>query len=433
MGRGLRDSSFTSVQLVEAALSLVDRTQLALNTFAHIDAASALADAKRSDRDRAARDDRGPLHGVPFAVKDLIAVAGAPMRAGSSVYERRPRRDARVVQALRLAGAVNIGLTRLHEVALGTTGLNPHDGGPRNPRAFGHIPGGSSSGSAVAVAAGLVPLALGTDTGGSVRIPAALCGVAGFKPTYGLLPTVGVMPLAPTLDHVGLLARSIDDIEIALGAVRAIPSVEPAALRGQRVGILVSACHDLQAPVGSAFELCLDVLRDEGAEFTDIELVGTASIMEMSSTILLYEAYREHEARFRAEPMAFGSDVRQRLAEGRAIKTTAYRSALRAMERLRAEASAAFANVAIVVSATVPVAALSIPEAGEPTRRALLPRNTRLFNMLGSPAASIPAPAADLPVGFQIAAGRGADARLLAIARTIERAFKQKVGYPVRG
>lgn len=428
IGHGLRARTLTCAQVVDDALSSIDRTQPIVNAFAYVDAATARAEAKRLDRDLAAGRDRGPLHGVPFAVKDLIAVGGAPMRAGSSVYRRRPRRDATVVAAIRRAGGVNVGLTRLHEIALGPTGLNPHDGGARNPRAFGHIPGGSSSGSAVAVAAGLVPLALGTDTGGSVRIPAALCGVAGFKPTYGLLSTTGVMPLAPTLDHVGLLARSIDDIELALRAVGALPGAERSRLAGQRLGILARACLDLEAPVESAFERCLAILRDEGARLAEVRIEGAGSVVEMSSTILFYEAYRSHEARFRADPSAFGSDIRQRLADGRAIRASTYRSALTAMERLRREAETTFADVAFIVCPTVPVEALPIAEAGDPKRRALLPRNTRLFNVLGSPAVSIPAPTAGLPVGFQVAAGRGHDARLLASARSIEAAFRRSVG-----
>lgn len=425
IARSLRNRSHSSVEVVAAHLDLIDRLQPILNAFAHVDEGSVVATAKRLDRELKAGRDRGPLHGVPVAVKDLIAVANTPMRAGSSIYRRRPTRDADIVAALRAAGAVVLGLTRLHEIALGPTGLNPHDGGARNPRDLGRIPGGSSSGSAVAVAAGLAPLAVGTDTGGSVRIPAALCGVVGLKPTYGVLSTAGVMPLATTLDHVGLLARTVGDIEAAMRAIGALHEAPRSSLAGLRVGVLARAGRDLQPSAQRAYDRCLGILRSQGARLVDVDLPSSASIIEMSSTILFFEAYRVHRSRLRADPKAFGSDIRQRLTDGRTITTASYRAALRSMADLRTEGEAAFATVSVIVSPTVPTEALTIAETGQPLKRALLPRNTRLFNVLGSPAISLPAPSDGLPIGLQVAAAKNADAALLSISISIEHAFAQ--------
>jgi aspartyl-tRNA(Asn)/glutamyl-tRNA(Gln) amidotransferase subunit A len=420
IGRGLRTSSFSCVEIVQCALARIDVTQSVLNAFAHVDPFSPITEAKRLDSELRSGRDRGPLHGVPVAIKDVIAVAGTPSHAGSTAYRSTPRADAWIVRTLRKAGAVVVGLTRLHEVALGATGLNPHDGGARNPRALGRIAGGSSSGSAVAVAAGLVPLAVGTDTGGSVRIPAALCGAVGIKPTYGLIHTDGVMPLAPTLDHVGLIARSVTDIELALRAIGAISRCDASTLRGLRVGILSGLSSDLAAPVEIAYKAFLRILREHGARLSELKLCSVESVLEMSTTILLYEAFRTHELAFRSRPTAFGSDVRQRLTEGQNISKAGYLSALRGMNQLRKRADTALKTYPMIVCPTVAVQALPIEETQEPTRRGLLPRNTRLFNLLGSPAISIPAPNRGLPIGLQLAAARGRDGTLLSIAQVIE-------------
>jgi len=430
----LRDGSYSCVDVVQSFLDSIDRTQPLLNAFVTVERASAIRVAALLDRELRRGHSRGPLHGIPVAVKDLIAVAGLPLRAGSSVYHHRSKTDARVIRDLRRAGAVVLGLTRLHEIALAPTGLNPHDGGARNPHDLGRIPGGSSSGSAVAVAAHLSPLALGTDTGGSVRIPAALCGVVGFKPTYGLLSTTGVMPLAPTLDHVGLFARSVADIRTTLVALGVLRRRQRSYLSRCRFGVLVGAAQDLHPPVLAAYDRCLTVLRDAGGDVVEFALEGSESVIEASSTILFYEAYRVHRSRFRVNPMAFGSDIRQRLLDGRSISRARYLAALRTKNQLQAASDAAFENIAFMVSPTVPVLALPIAEAGEAARRGLLTRNTRLLNVLGIPAISIPAPSDSLPIGLQIAARRGADGELLAVTEAIEQALRQAgPGHPKTG
>ena len=204
----------------EAALDLIERAQPALNAFITVTADAALADARIAGQELAAGVSRGPLHGVPVGIKDLIATEGVRTTAGSRILGRWvPKRDAAAVWMLRVAGAILVGKTNTHEFAFGTTNDNPHYGAVKNPWNQALTSGGSSGGSAAAVAAGLLPVALGTDTAGSIRIPAALCGAVGLKPTYGLISTRGVVPLARTLDTVGPIGRTVEDVARAMAAL----------------------------------------------------------------------------------------------------------------------------------------------------------------------------------------------------------------------
>jgi len=419
---GLRHNRWTASELVEESLSRIRATQSTLNAFVASEDDRAITDARNADRELRAGRDRGLLHGVPFAVKDIMAVAGTHMRAGSAAYNDLSTRDAAVVQSLREGGGVLVGRTRLHEIAFGATGVNAVDGGARNPWDSVRIPGGSSSGSAVAVAAGICPVALGTDTGGSCRIPAAFCGVVGYKPTYGLVPIEGIMPLSPTLDHVGILALSVDDVRTLLAAVTrgGLPAGDIALPR--RIGLVRESLAGADAIVHAELERALRIIARDGTAIIEVELAASAdSVAEVAARIMFYEAYRVHESRLRATPERFGADVRARLEEGAGTTSENYAAALNERHELQVRAAGLFSEVDMLVSPTVPIVPPRLEEVTSPPVRSPLARNTRLHNVLGVPAINLPIPGTSLPVGLQIAAPFDADARLLGAAVALER------------
>lgn len=357
------------------------------------------------------------LEGLRFAVKDLIAVAGHPLGAGSAVRDDAAPEpaDAAIVAELRALGAVLVGTTTMHEFAFGVTGVNHHAGTAHNPADPARIPGGSSSGSAVAVANGSVPLAIGTDTGGSVRIPAALCGVVGFKPTYGVYPTDGVFPLSPTLDHVGLLASDVATaarVHHALG----FPVDDAGAIR--RVGVVDAELETADDDVAERVVAAIRQLEATGTVITAVDWPDGEKVVAASTTIMFSEAAAVHRGELLRRPSAYGADVRARLEQGQAIPAADYEAALRAREDLRSRVRAALADVDCVLGPTVGLVAPRVEEAAAPTLAARLVANTRLANVTGVAAISVPLPGDGLPVGLQISSI--SDARLLDIARQFE-------------
>ncbi|MFQ5380171.1 MAG: amidase, partial [Dehalococcoidia bacterium] len=276
-GRRLRAGETSSLALTEASLECIARLEPELNAFITVTADAALAAARRADRELVTGRDRGPLHGIPVALKDLCATKGIRTTAGSKVLaEWVPDYDATVVRKLRRAGAVSVGKLNMHEIAYGTHSANPWFGPVHNPWDLDLHPGGSSGGSAAAVASGECFAAIGTDTGGSIRIPAALCGVVGLKPTYGLVSRAGVVPLSWSLDHVGPIARSIEDAALFLNAIAGYDQTDPASVRapgfdaaahlgeppaGLRIGVPRSQFDLCEPDVRSAAEAGLSVLR----------------------------------------------------------------------------------------------------------------------------------------------------------------------------
>ena len=237
--RALRDGQVSSAELTEECLSRIERLNPSLNAFLTVTADTARAQARQADEERRAGMDRGPLHGIPIAHKDLFCTTGVRTTSGSKLFENHvPHFDAAVVERLREAGAVMLGKTGMHEHAYGITCDNPHFGAVHNPWDLARIPGGSSGGSAAAVAAGLCLMATGSDTGGSIRIPAAYCGVTGLKPTYGVVSKHGVMPLAFSLDHAGPIARTVRDVAVSLAAMAGFDRRDPSSARGRAHGLL---------------------------------------------------------------------------------------------------------------------------------------------------------------------------------------------------
>lgn len=361
----------------------------------------------------------GALAGMPVAVKDLIDVSGALTRCGSPLREGAPTAtaDAPAVAALRAAGARLVGKTALHQFAFGATGVNEWEGTPRNPHDRSRIPGGSSSGSAVAVAEGSCVAALGTDTGGSVRVPAALCGVFGVKPSYGLISNAGVFPLAPSLDHVGVLAPNVASAREVLAVLA--PGVEWTGRAPRRVGIDRRALEESSRAVSRAVE---DALRRWDVEMRDVLLPDPDEVMRASTTLLFAEAADVHREAFQRHPEAYLPSVRERLARGLAIPEDEREAARRSARRMRVEVEELLREVDVVVGPTVAFTAPTLAQAmADPEMGSRLVRWTRLWNLVGLPAASVPLRSARLPVGAQIAARADDDA--LAAAASLEAAL----------
>lgn len=360
----------------------------------------------------------GPLRGWRFAVKDLIAVAGRPIGAGSLACFDAPlqTRDAPVVTSLHDAGATLVGTTKLHEFAFGTTGITLAGGTPDNPRAPGCIPGGSSSGSAVVVAAGEADLALGTDTGGSVRIPAALCGTVGFKPAFGSLSTAGVFALAPSLDHVGFL---VVDAERLVRPARALGLAEggPPTNRS-RLGWAKGALDLVDAPVRGAIEQTLETLQRAGATIVEVAWPLGEVVFAATTAIMFVEAAYGHRARLATRSALYGADVRARLIQGAAVDWASYLQARLVREALRHRCTELLHGLDAVLTPTVPIQAPEVAAAlADPALGASLVTFTRLADLTGLPAVSLPLPGYTKPIGLQLEAAT--DATALRTARGV--------------
>jgi aspartyl-tRNA(Asn)/glutamyl-tRNA(Gln) amidotransferase subunit A len=427
----LQRGELRPLDLVEAVLVRAESVQHKLHAFLWLDPDRARAEARRV----AHEGPSGPLWGIPVTLKDLIAEEGAPFTCGSGRRSAlRADRDAEVTRRLREAGVVFVGRAHLHEFAYGVTNENPHFGPARNPWDPERSPGGSSGGSAVAVATGCALASLGTDTGGSVRIPAALCGVVGFKPTYGLVPRKRVFPLAPSLDHVGPLGRTVEDVALVLEVLVGAPGRYTAGLSsgvgGLRVGVPGGPFWELAAEgVLERFEEAVRLLERQGARRVDVDFPWEPA-SAAATAILMVEASWVHLEGLREDPMAFGPDVRERLLVGLAIPAERYVRALSVRRTLARRAWDLFRDgVDVLATPTTPIPA---PRLGQTTTqlqgqkretRALLTRFTNPFNLLGLPALSVPCGLVDgLPVGLQLVGGPGHEATVLAAGWAFERA-----------
>jgi aspartyl-tRNA(Asn)/glutamyl-tRNA(Gln) amidotransferase subunit A len=393
---------------------------------------------------------RPPLQGVPLSVKDLYDTAGIPTTAGSPLFrDRIPGEDATVVKKLKNAGGVIVGKANLHEFAFGLTTVNPHFGTARNPWDRDRVTGGSSGGSASAVALGMGFGSMGSDTGGSIRIPAALCGVVGLKPTYGRVSLRGVVPLAWSMDHAGPLARTVEDAAILLEITAGYDPQDPYSrkrdtprftealketIRGVRVGIPNNYFYDNLTPeVEKALQTAAGVLRRLGAEIAHVDVPAVAIHRAVWLQIATPEAYSFHEARLREHGDQFGRDVRARLEPGRELLSIDYIRAQRARQLIKQECKRLFESIDVLVTPTVPMPAprvedLQKPWAGGPeTTLGALARCTRFFNVAGLPAISIPCgfTSEDLPLGMQIAGRAFDEFTVLRVAH----AYEQETGW----
>jgi aspartyl-tRNA(Asn)/glutamyl-tRNA(Gln) amidotransferase subunit A len=437
--QALRTRRVSSVELTKECLEQIGKLNPVLNAFITVTGDSALVRARELDGELAQGIDRGPLHGIPIAHKDLMWTKGVRTTSGSKIFaDFVPDRDARVVEKLDQAGAVMVGKAGLHELAYGITSDNPHFGTIRNPRNPEHSPGGSSGGSGVAVATGMAFIATGTDTGGSIRVPASFCGVAGLKPTYGLIDRTGVQPLGLSLDHVGPLARTVGDIRLALDAMSdpARRKSAPASLGEIRVGLPENFYFETIAPevkdaVREAAQRARKLgVRVIGVRVPDIDALNTAGLV-----ILLSEAAAVHHTHInrphRDRRDDFGTDVLALLDQGSLIPATDYVNAQRQRKLFLGQYRALFRGIDCLFTPSTPITAPRIGQTeialdgARYDTRILTTRFVRGFNVLGFPALSIPcgASAEGLPIGLQMIARPFEENLLLALGEALERSL----------
>jgi aspartyl-tRNA(Asn)/glutamyl-tRNA(Gln) amidotransferase subunit A len=428
------------VELTQACLARIEELDSTLHTFITVTAESALEESRAAEAEIRSGHWRGLLHGIPIALKDLVDTAGVPTTAASRLFrDRRPAEDAEIVRRLRAAGAVLLGKTNLHEFAYGGSSVISAYGPVQNPRAPGHTTGGSSGGSAAALAAGMCYAAIGTDTGGSIRQPAALCGIVGLKPTYGLVSVRGIVPLSWTLDHAGPMARTVADVAAVLTAIagydpqdlnsREFPTTDYVAaldrdVRGLRLGVVREHFFARLDP---------EVSARVNPAVAQLERMtsGTGEVtvpIDMDPAVAATEAWTYHQEAVERTPELYHPETLKRIRSGADIPASQYIRAHQRVQNFRRAACEIFRLVDVLVTPTVPA---QPPEISDlladmdqlrPKELVLL-RNTRPFNVLGLPAITVPCgcTSSGLPVGLQLAAAPGAEANLLALANAWER------------
>ncbi|HXL22202.1 MAG TPA: amidase [Candidatus Dormibacteraeota bacterium] len=445
-----RKRKVSPVEVTRLMLKRIERLNPQLNAYITVCAEQALAQAKQAEAEllgrRGKKRDRGPLHGIPISLKDNICTKGVKTTAGSRILrDYVPMRDAAIVKQLCEAGAVILGKTNMHEFAYGVTSNNPHFGPVHNPWDLDRIPGGSSGGSAAAVAAGLCYGSIGTDTGGSIRIPAALCGVVGLKPTFGVVNVDGVVPLSPRLDCIGPLVRSVRDAALIAEPLIARSKAQPPLRRATRAGkrkirpkIRMGLPRDfffkiVSVDVQYAFNQALRLLERSGATFVEVPVPLLHETEDAGNQIAWAEAtyYHQQAGWFPAHAADYGEDVRKRIELGTKVAATAYLQALemRALFIQQLHMALHDANVDALAFPTTPIAAPLIGEettvvSGEkhPTR-ALLLRLNRPANLAGVPAISVPCGFTNegLPVALQLMGAVGDESVLLQAAAAFEK------------
>jgi aspartyl-tRNA(Asn)/glutamyl-tRNA(Gln) amidotransferase subunit A len=440
LSHALKGRTTTAEAVLERCLQRIAERNPTLNAFISVFEDRAREEARAADRDIAAGKYRGPLHGVPISLKDLFDVRGAATTAASRVRRGHiADRDATSVAALRDAGAVIVGKTNLHEFALGTTNEDSAFGPARHPLDPNRSPGGSSGGSAAAVADGMCFAAMGTDTGGSIRIPAAACGVVGLKPTVGEFSTDGVVPLSGTLDHIGPICRSVDDAAIVYEALQGDTGLRPATSTDPRAVTLAIPRHYflavLDPQVAGSFDAACDRLREAGVTLTEVSIPHAGDVAAIYLHIVLTEAAVYHAKTLERRPDDYTPNVRLRLEIGRYILGEDYGRAMRGRELIRREVDAALNGVdglflpAIAIpSPKIGVATVKLGATEEPVRNVML-RCTQAFNLSGHPAIALPCGATTdgFPIGAQIVGAYGDTPGLLRVARAIEAALTAPV------
>jgi len=447
LGARYRSGDVSPVEAVRAVFDRIDRFEKRLNAWITIRREEALTEARAAEKDLRAGRDRGPLHGVPVSVKDNMDTAGVQTTCASRILRNRvPPRDATVVHRLGDTGAVLLGKTNLLEFAYGI--VHPDYGQCNNPWDPARTAGGSSSGAASSVAAGMGYAALGTDTGGSIRIPASYCGVVGHKPTYGLVSRFGVFPLSWSLDHVGPITRTVEDAATVLQEVAGSDPDDPSAvvgpipdprkvvegtLRGVRVGVIKQLMgDDLRPGVRTAFERALRVFRDGGATVWEVNVPSILYSDQALLPVIAPEATAIHEAWLRTRPEDYAPMTRAQLELGAMYAATDYVRAQRFRTKLMAECEAALEQVQMFIAPAVAWVAPKEDPAVAGQEGAIEARRTGPFNLTGMPAITVPCGTAedDLPIGLQIAGRWLEDERVLQAAYAFEQRAEWRVTIP---
>lgn len=436
----IRVGKISPVALTESCLSRIERLNPTLDAFITVTAESALEEARQAQAEIRAGKYRGPLHGIPLALKDLVDTAGVRTTAASHLFEKRvPAEDAFIVKRLKAAGAVLLGKLNLHEFAYGGSGIIGAFGITRNPWDSERITGGSSSGSAAAVAAGLCLGAIGTDTAGSIRLPSAFCGISGFKPTLGLVSAHGVVPLAPTYDHVGPMARTAEDCALMLDAIAAYDSWDPHSSTVQSGGYAESLADkteklrlgipdqfffdDLDPEVAAAFDEAIRMARSMASEIKSVSIP-----VDTDRTVHLYEAYKYHAKYLPGSADKYQTETLRRIMAGEKVTADEYQGKKADLLELRRKAARIFDDD-LILTPTVPVLPPVIADLqaqSEQLRPAeiVMLRNTRPFNVLGLPSISIPCgfSKGGLPISLQITGPAHEDAAVLRFAHAFQQA-----------
>jgi aspartyl-tRNA(Asn)/glutamyl-tRNA(Gln) amidotransferase subunit A len=423
----IRRREVSPIELVRECLARIEQLNPSLNAFITVIGDAALAEAKVAEQEIQNRNWRGPLHGIAVGLKDIIDTVNVPTTAASAIFrDRVPSEDAEVVKKLRRAGAILIGKQNLHEFAYGGSSLISHFGPVRNPVNPGFIAGGSSGGSAAAVATGMCYAAIGTDTAGSIRLPAALCGVVGLKPSYGLVSTRGIIPLSTSLDHAGPITRTVEDAATVLAAI-ADTAVSIADLKegiaNLRLGLPANYFFDdLDCEIRSAIESAIDCLARRAKAVRKIECA-----IDADRTVFLHESHHYHRDKLTASPDLYDPETLRRVKTGGEISQAAYRDALHNLHQIRERAAGMFRDVDVLLTPTTPAPAPRISYLLEhiselrPAELALL-RNTRPVNVWGLPAISLPCgfTSQGMPIGLQIIGARNGEDKVLRTAYAYE-------------
>jgi aspartyl-tRNA(Asn)/glutamyl-tRNA(Gln) amidotransferase subunit A len=441
VGQQLRNRKVSPVELARDCLAKIEKWNPALNAFITVTADLALEQARQAEGEIQRRQWRGPLHGMPLGLKDLLDTAGTRTTAASALFKDRiPALDAEVVRRLRNAGAVFLGKQNLHEFAYGGSSMISYYGEVHNPWDPAHIAGGSSGGSAAAVAAGLGYGAIGTDTAGSIREPAAQCGVVGIKPTFGRVSARGVIPLSESLDHVGPIARTVSDVAVLLQVIAGFDPEDQnsvdlpvpdylSGLQGEpkraRIGVPRKFFYeDLDAEVAAAVEVALDVLKNLSCEIREINLD-----VPTDRTLQAAESYAYHRDFVAKSPELYQAETLRRIRSGENISEAQVEAARRDLTRARSEINSIFSSLDFIVTPAVPIPAPPLAELKQNPgllrpRELILLRNTRPFNVWGLPAISVPCgfTSVGLPVGLQIAGPPWSEAAVLRLAYAYEQA-----------
>jgi len=431
----LRTKEISPVELTRVCLEQIERLNPILNAFITITKESAFSDAQAAENEIQRGDWRGPLHGIPIGLKDLIDTAGIKTTCGSALFaSRMPTRDAFIVEALKRAGAVIVGKQNMQEFAYGGTSAASYFGPVRNPWDPDRIAGGSSGGSAAAVAVGMCLGAIGSDTGGSVRQPAAFCGVVGLKPTYGRVSTRGTFPLSWSLDHIGPICRNVSDVTLMLEAIAGYDPLDATSVdlpterysdglahkTAFRIGVVRRYFEDLDPEVETAVNEAIKLIGENSIEVRDVDLP------DAPTTVIGPEAYALHARSLAEAPQQYQRWTRERLDQAANVSTIDYVEGRRKLEQVRRSAKDVFSTVELLVTPTTPVPPITLKEAMEmgqpPSPGEVWLRNTRPFNAFGLPAISIPCgfTSIGLPIGLQIAGPHFAEARVLSLAYAYE-------------
>lgn len=436
-----RNGSASPVEITTDCFSRVQKLNPALKAFITLTKSSALDQARQAETEIHSGRWRGPLHGVPIGLKDLIDTAGIRTTAASAVYKNRvPAHDAFIVSRLNQAGAVLLGKQNLHEFAYGGSSMISYFGEVRNAWNPAHIAGGSSGGSATAVAAGLGYGAIGTDTAGSIRDPASLCGIVGIKPTYGLVSARGVVPLSQSLDHVGPLARTVADSAAILQAIAGHDADDPTSVNTPVPDYLAAINHpitglrigvprhyffdDLNGEIAAALKNALDVLLSMNAELREIKVE-----VPTDRTLQAAESFDFHREIVSRASHSYQPETLRRIRSGENITWEQIAAARAELGRTRHDIAGIFENIDVLITPTVPILTPTIeelkehPEQLRPRELALL-RNTRPFNVWALPALSLPCgfTEAGLPIGLQIVGPHWQEARVFQVAHAYEQA-----------